>query len=111
MTRTQIAELVGSFGIPTALNHFPADQIRTIAPPYIVFDYPEDDDFKADNTNYLKVDAIDIDLYVETMDFALIDRIGAALSSAGLVYSRTDTWIDSEQLYQIAFSTEAVITQ
>ena len=59
----------------------------------------------------MKVDAIDIDLYVETMDFALIDRIGAALSSAGLVYSRTDTWIDSEQLYQIAFSTEAVITQ
>ena len=94
MTRTQIAELVGSFGIPTALNHFPADQIRTIAPPYIVFDYPEDDDFKADNT--------------ETMDFELIDRIGDALSAAGFVYDVTRTWITSEKMYQISYTTEVI---
>lgn len=108
MTRTQIAELVGSFGIPTALNHFPADQIRTIAPPYIVLDYPEDDDFKADNTNYLKVDALSVDLYTETMDFELIDRIGDALSAAGFVYDVTRTWITSEKMYQISFNTEVL---
>lgn len=108
MTRTQIAELVGSFGIPTALNHFPADQIRTIAPPYIVFDYPEDDDFKADNTNYLKVDALSVDLYTETMDFELIYRIGDALSAAGFVYDVTRTWITSEKMYQISYTTEVI---
>lgn len=108
MTRAEVQNLMASFGLPTALNHFPADRIETIAPPFIVFDYPESDDFVADNSNYLKVDALSVDLYTETMDFELMDRIGDALSAAGFVYDVTRTWITSEKMYQISYTTEVI---
>ena len=59
-------------------------------------------------TNYLKVDALSVDLYTETMDFELMDRIGDALSAAGFVYDVNRTWITAEKMYQISFNTEVL---
>ena len=76
MTYKEIATMINGIGLPFTYNSFP----ENIAPdpPYIVFNYPENDDFGADNTNYVSIDVLNIELYTSNKDFQTEAKIGRA---------------------------------
>ena len=109
MTYQEVAALIGSIGLPYAYDHFEAGNAAD--PPFICFFFEGSDDLAADNTNFQRIRPLTVELYTDNKDFALEARVEAALNGAGLVYSRSETYIDSERMYEVVYTTEIIITE
>lgn len=109
MTYKEVNTMISSVGIEYAYDHFTDDTDHQL--PFICFLYSNSDDFSADDTNYQRIRTLDIELYTENKDFALEETVERVLNTNGFVYSREESWIDSEQMYMVRFSTEIVITE
>lgn len=109
MTTQEVASMVASVGIPTAYYQFPDNTGQE--PPFICFYYPGDNDFKADNINYAKINRLIIELYTNTKDFTLEAEVEQVLMDNELAFTRSETYIDSERMYEVIFETQVVITE
>lgn len=109
MTYRQVAEMVSSIGVPFAYYQFPNNS--GIAPPFVCFYFDSSNDFAADNTNYQRIRPLSIELYTDNKDFTLEQTVENVLNQNGLVYSREETFLDSERMYMVTFMTEIIITE
>ncbi len=107
MTIRDIRNIVDSIGIPFAYYQFPEGTEQPT--PFICFYFTDSDDLIADNTNYTKIRQLVIELYTDEPDFALESDIESELSSNELVYAKNAAYIDSEKMWQIAYTTEVVL--
>lgn len=109
MTTQDVASMIASVGIPTAYYEFPDNTGQE--PPFICFYYPGDNDFKADNINYAKINRLIIELYTDSKDFALEAAVEQVLKDNELAFIRNETYIDSERMYEVIFETQVIITE
>ena len=109
MTYRQVAEMVSSIGVPYAYYQFPNN--TGIAPPFVCFYFNSSNDFAADNTNYQRIRQLSLELYTDNKDFTLEQTVENILNQNGLVYSREETYLDSEKMYMVTFMTEIIITE
>lgn len=109
MTYVEIAQMIESIGLPFTYDSFP-NNVAPL-PPYIVFNYPNRDDFGADNINYSKIDTLNIELYTASKDFTLEQNIEAILTQNGFFYEKNEDYIRSENLYQITYDMEFVVKE
>ena len=107
MTIKDIRNIVDAVGVPFAYYQFPEGTERPT--PFICFYFTTSDDMIADNTNYTKIRQLVIELYTDEPDFALESDIESELSSNELVYVKNAAYIDSEKMWQIAYTTEVVL--
>lgn len=107
MTTQEVAGMVESIGLPFSYYQFNEDTAQE--PPFICFFFPENNDFVADNTNYVKVCRLTIELYTDSKDFDIEAQVEAVLSQNGLVYTREETALDSEKMYEVIYTTEVII--
>lgn len=106
MTFIEVKQMIESIGLPYTYDSFPNNVAP--APPYIVFNYPNNDDFGADNTNYVSIDLLNIELYTSTKDFELERNLEAVLNANGFFYDKTETFIRQDNIYQITYVTEVI---
>lgn len=106
MTFQEVATMIGSIGLPYTYDSFP-NNIAPV-PPYIVFNYPQNDDFGADNTNYVSIDVLNIELYSASKDFANEQAIESVLNQNGFYYEKSEAYIRSENLFQITYVTQVI---
>ena len=106
MTFQEVKQMIESIGLPYTYDSFPNNVAPT--PPYIVFNYPNNDDFGADNTNYVSIDVLNIELYTSTKDFELERNLEAVLNANGFFYDKTETYIRQDNIYQITYVTEVI---
>lgn len=106
MTYREIATMIQGMGLPFTYDSFPNNIAPT--PPYIVFNYPQNDDFGADNINYSRIDVLNIELYTASKDFALEESIEAVLTQNGFFYEKTEDYIRQEHLFQISYVMEFI---
>lgn len=106
MTYQEIADMIEGIGLPYTYNSFP----NNIAPnpPYIVFNYPQNNDFGADDETYVRVDILNLELYTATKDFQLEETIETILSQNGLFFDKNETYIRNEDLFQISYVSQFV---
>ncbi len=107
MTYKEISTMLNSVGIPTAYDHF-TDATAT-APPFLVFFYDGINDVYADNSNYQRIVTLNVELYTENKNFGLETALETVLSNNSLTYTKEESYIDSEKMYQIAYETEVLI--
>lgn len=107
MTFEQIAAMVKSMGFPYAYYEF--DEGSGQQPPFICFYYPNNDDFMADGSNYVQITALNIELYTDEKDFDAEAKVESVLKDHGLTFSKSETKIDSEHMYQIIYEMEVII--
>ena len=108
MTRKGVSDMIAGIGLPYAYYQF-AEREAPSGPPFICFYYPRDDDFIADDKNYQPINALIIELYSDNVDFTHEAAIESALQTNGLPYSREQTYIEGERMYQTTYTTEVVI--
>ena len=108
MTTQEIASMVAEIGVPYAYYQF--DQTGQ-EPPFVCFFFTGDDDFKADNSNYQKIERLVIELYTDNKDFELEGTVESVLSLHDLVWSRSETDLGSERMHEVIYETEVVITE
>ena len=109
MTYKEVAAMIAGIKLPYAYDHFPEGQGPN--PPFICFYFDGANDLAADNTNFQRIRPLTLELYTDNKDFATEELVEAALNGAGLVYSRSEVFIDSERLYEVVFTTDIIITE
>lgn len=109
MTTQEVFTILNSVGIPCVYHHFSDKSGQQ--PPFICYFYPGDNDFKADNSNYSRINQLIVELYTDTKDFALEKTLETALAESELVWIKNETYIESERMYEVMYTMEVVITE
>jgi len=107
MTHKEIATMVASIGYPYAYFQFPEGTAQPC--PYVVFFFVETDDLYADESNYQRIERINVELYTDEKDFSAEAAVESVLSSNGLTYYKEENYIESEKMWQIAYEMEVLI--
>lgn len=109
MTYKEVASMISSIGLPYAYYQFPDGTQQE--PPFVCFFYTNSDDFYADNTNYQAVRPLTVELYTDNKDFTLESTVETVLLSHNLPFTKTESYIDTERMYQISYAVEVIITE
>lgn len=107
MTREDVNIMIGGWEIPYAYYQFPNGTEQPC--PFICFFYAGSDDFYADNSNYVDISRLFIELYADEKDFSLEGYIQGTLKRKGLTYVKTEEFIDSERMWVTTYEMEIVI--
>lgn len=107
MTVRELVKGLEMTGLEVAYYQWPENEAPN--PPYLLYYFPNSDDFIADGENYTKINALAVELYTNVKDFELEARVEQALTELGLVYTRSEQYISSEKMYEVLFETEVLI--
>jgi hypothetical protein len=100
----KITELLTRLGIPFAYDHFAEGEGPD--PPFICYRCPNSDNFAADGKVYFPINEVDIELYTDKKDPEMEKKLEDLLTKSGIFFEKTETWIDSEKLYEVLYSFE-----
>ena len=106
MTKTEVANLVASFGFSWRYSHFS----KTPAPPYVVYYYPAENDVFADDGNYVNKRQLFVELFTKTKDDTSEATIEGKLKTAGLTWYKQTDFLNDEKLFQTTFECEVIIS-
>lgn len=98
----KLLSILDSIGIPYAYDHFA--EWESPEPPFLCYLLPGSDNFSADGKVYHKISEVRLELYTDYKDLASEQKVEDTLDAAGLFYNKTETWIDSEKLYEVLYS-------
>ena len=108
MTYSEILEMLEEAKLPFAYDHFAEGESPD--PPFLVFLFPSSNNFSADGRVYQRIDALHVELYTDRKQPDLEARLEAVLDAHDVFYEKTETWIESERLYEVLYSTEVIRT-
>lgn len=100
----KILSILKGLGIPFAYDHFA--QGESPDPPFICYLIPGTNNFSADGVAYYKINQFNIELYTDLKDLSLERKIEEALDEASIFYNKSETWIESESLYEVLYTFE-----
>lgn len=101
MTHNKLMEMLEETALPIAYDHFAEGESPD--PPFICFLYPGSDNFAADGRVYLKISEVHVELYTDEKNLELEATLEAVLDRHGIFYEKTETWIESERLYEVLY--------
>lgn len=102
-----LAEMCGRYNTPFVYYSFPENQAPPL--PYIVYYYPGTQNFAADNKVYKVNQTLNIELYTQNKDFRLEEAIEDVLEKYGIVWDKTETYINSEHMFEVLYELEVII--
>lgn len=104
MTIENIVEMLQEMNIPFAYDHFAEGE--SPEPPFICYLIPGSDNFAADGKVYFKMNEVRIEMYTDFKDWDLESRVEGVLDGHEIFYNKSETWIQSEKLYEVMYSFE-----
>ena len=105
----KLLEIMNAIGIPFAYDHFAEGESPD--PPFVCCLLPASDNFAADGKVYWKINEVHIELYTDYKDPSVERQVEAVLDERGVFYERSETWIESEKLYEVLYSFEMEVSQ
>ena len=99
MDEAALFTLLKTTGLPVAYHHFTSPP----SPPYMVYLFSYNTNFGADNKVYDAAKNFQVELYTKTKDLASEKLIEDALNGADVYWEKTETYIESEGLYQVLY--------
>lgn len=108
MTYKALADMVASVGLPCSYYQFPDDTPQ--APPFICWIYPGRADFYGDDSNYQKIEKVQLELYTDVKNIAQEAAVEAVLSSYGFTWVRDEGFLDDEKMHLTTWNFDVVIT-
>lgn len=88
--------------IPFAYDHFAEGE--SPEPPFICYLIPGSNNFAADGRVYFKLNEVRIEMYTDFKDLDLESRVEGVLDGHEIFYNKSETWIQSEKLYEVMYS-------
>lgn len=104
MTMENLVVMLQKTGIPFAYDHFAEGE--SPEPPFICYLIPGSDNFAADGRVYFKLNEVRIEMYTDFKDIALESRVEDVLDRYEIFYNKSETWIQSEKLYEVMYAFE-----
>lgn len=104
MTYMDLIEEMESLGFPCAYGNF-----KTSPPiPFTVVAFSHSNDFMADNQNYQEVGYYQLEYYNDKKYPPDEMKIENRLKELRLPYTKTEVFLDSENLYQIVYEIKLI---
>ena len=100
----KLISLLKELGIPFAYDHFAEGE--SPQPPFLCYLLPESRNFAADGRVYHKITEVRLELYTDYKDLTLERSVESVLDAHGIFYEKSETWIESEKLYEVLFTFE-----
>lgn len=97
----ELLTIIKETGIPFAYDHFAEGE--SPAPPFICYLLPGSDNFSADGRVYFKINEVRIELYTDSKDLSVEQKLEDVLDAHEIFYNKSETWIDSEKLYEVLY--------
>ena len=104
MTIENLVEMLQELKIPFAYDHFAEGE--SPEPPFICYLIPGSNNFAADGRVYFKLNEVRIEMYTDFKDLDLESRVEGVLDGHEIFYNKSETWIQSEKLYEVMYSFE-----
>ena len=100
----QLLQILSETQIPFAYHHFAEGE--SPEPPFICYLLPGSNNFSADGKVYYKINEVHIELYTDLKDLAVEQQLEEVLDEHGIFYNKSETWIESEKLYEVLYTFE-----
>ncbi len=100
----ELLTIIKETGIPFAYDHFAEGEWPD--PPFICYLLPGSDNFAADGRVYFKMNEVRIELYTDTKDLSVEQKLEDVLDAHEVFYNKSETWIGSEKLYEVLYQFE-----
>ena len=100
----RLVSIIKGMDIPYAYDHFAEGEAPD--PPFVCYLLPGSDNFSADGKVYYRISEARVELYTDQKDFAAEGKLEDALDACGIFYEKSETWIDSEKLYEVLYAFE-----
>ena len=100
----EVIKILEEMGLPYAYDHFAEGEGPD--PPFVCFRCPNSDNFAADGTVFFLNAEVDIELYTDRKDPEIEKKLEGLLIESGIFFEKTETWIESEKLYEVLYSFE-----
>ena len=107
MLQTEIKTMLGQTGLQTTYYSWPEKEAPAL--PYLVWYLPNSDNFAADDKVYKRIDALNVELYTETKDFATEATVEAVLDSWNMVWDKVETYLEDEHMYEVLYEMEICV--
>ena len=99
-----MVELLKSLGLPFAYSHFAEGE--SPEPPFLLYLYPESHNYRADNIVWKEINKVYLEVYTDKKDILVEKKIEKALMEKGIYWEKSETWIETEKLYEVLYSFE-----
>ena len=103
----KILAILKESDIPFAYDHFAEGESPD--PPFICYLFPGSNNFSADGKVYFKANEVHIELYTDFKDLTVEQKLEAVLDEHGIFYNKSETWIESEKLYEVLYIFETEV--
>ena len=100
----ELLQILSETKIPFAYHHFAEGE--SPEPPFICYLLPGSNNFSADGKVYYKINEVHIELYTDLKDLAVEQQLEDVLDEHGIFYNKSETWIESEKLYEVLYTFE-----
>lgn len=100
----ELLQILSETQIPFAYHHFAEGE--SPEPPFICYLLPGSNNFSADGKVYYKMNEVHIELYTDLKDLAVEQQLEDVLDEQGIFYNKSETWIESERLYEVLYTFE-----
>lgn len=106
-TYEEVAEMIDDMGFSFTYYSYPENSAPSL--PYVLFYFPGNQPETADNTNHITINTLNIELYTENKDISAEREVEAVLESNSLPYTRTETYLPEDSMYEVLYETEVII--
>ena len=101
MNLIELKNILDATGFPVAYLRFYETEGEPLPePPFIVYLVAYSSNFMADNLVYKEINNIQIELYTDKKDQDAENKVAQVLNDNELPYSTTESFIESENMYQ-----------
>lgn len=100
----ELLQMLQEMQIPFAYHHFAEGE--AVNPPFICYLLPGSNNFSADGKVYFKINEVRIELYTDLKDLAVEQQVEDVLDEHEIFYNKSETWIESERLYEVLYTFE-----
>lgn len=104
MTDGELLNVLKSSGIKFVYSHWPENVDPS--PPYGVYLLTEETVFYADGEMYFRSAKYQVELYTSKKTPRVEKTLENAMEKAGIVFAKSETYIDSEKLFETLYEIE-----
>ena len=109
MTQEELYQALKAIGYPVAYSHFVSTpQNPAPTPPFITYRFMNSSDLMADGQNYAEISSFAVELYTDAKNQVAEAKVQDKLKDLRLPYTKTETWIDSEKLFQVIYEIQLI---
>lgn len=107
MTHKEINDALCLTGLPVTFNYWPGERIPPL--PYIVFTYPQNNDFRADNVNYVEITQMEVGLYCKNKSIATEKMVERVLNEQFGAFFKTSMYVNADAVQETIYTMEVIV--